>query len=324
VLLCLSIILGGFVAYMRFSVTNYYNASEVAFDIPDIDNGYIPQGIHYQENKQVYLLSGYNNSNAPSPIYLLNDKGELLKKVTLLDENGKDYFGHCGGVAVFNKYLYVAGNYGILVYSFDKLFSAENGDKLELLGKINLKYSDTDYIRTSFITVNNDTLITGEFYRAGNSSIPDSHKFTTKGGDYNQAIAVEFDLSTSYTDNFGVAKKPQKAYSMPDLVQGFAVYGNKIYLSCSYGLAFSNIFEYEKDLLNKRNETSTFLGTQLSVYELDNLNLTYTYKIAPMSEELVFVNDMLIVNCESASNKYIFGKFTDSRHLYATNINKMK
>ena len=44
-------------------------------------------------------------------------------------------------------------------------------------------------------------------------------------------------------------------------------------------------------------------------------------KIAPMSEEIIIVDGKLYTMCESASNKYIFGKFTSSDHCYATDLN---
>ena len=53
---------------------------------------------------------------------------------------------------------------------------------------------------------------------------------------------------------------------------------------------------------------------------LDSSVLKTDLKIAPMSEEIVTVEGQLYVMCESASNKYIFGKFTSAKYCYATDL----
>ena len=53
---------------------------------------------------------------------------------------------------------------------------------------------------------------------------------------------------------------------------------------------------------------------------LDSSVLKTDLKIAPMSEEIEIVDGKLYVMCESASNKYIFGKFTGGKWCYATDL----
>lgn len=331
IVLGISALLGGAIACFRLPVQSYYNASEVAFKIPDIDNGYVPQGMHYEkvdDNTAYYVLSGYMSNDKPSPLYLLDMYGELKTSVTLtVEKDGEyvDYFGHCGGVAVYKDWIYVTGNCELIVYKFSELCSAENGAKLKPLGKISLKNSDNDYVETSFVTVYKDKerLIVGGFYRDGESFL-DSHKIKTATGDYNHALAVEYSLSASaYKSNFGLASSPSKAYSLPDKVQGIALTDDSMYLSTSYHLNFSYIRHYKNYNSTdfKHNEKITVLGYEnITLYELNSENVTKVYKIAPMSEEIAFVNSKLVVNCESACNKYIVGKFTGSKVAYATKL----
>ena len=42
-----------------------------------------------------------------------------------------------------------------------------------------------------------------------------------------------------------------------------------------------------------------------------------------MSEEIVLVDGKTYVMCESASDKYKFGKFTGAKWCYATDLTKM-
>ena len=309
VLLGISALLGGAVAYFRLPVQSYYNASDALFKIPDIDNGYVPQGMHYErvdENTAYYVLSGYMSNDKPSPLYLLDMYGQLKTSVTLTveDENDEfvDYYGHCGGVAVYKNWVYVTGDCELIVYDFKELCNAEQGSKLKPLGKISLNKSENDYIETSFVTVYKDKLITGEFYRDGENYL-DGHKIKTDSGDYNHSIAVEYHLSTAYKNNFGLASSPSKVYSLPDKVQGIALTDDEMYLSTSYHFAFSYICQYSKTDIVKGENKITVLGKEFNVYELNSQNLTKTYKIAPMSEEIAIVNSKLVVNCESACNK---------------------
>ncbi len=326
-IITLSVILGlvalfcGFVGYFHIPVSDYYSASQQAFAIPETGSGYIAQGLTYDNSKEIFILSGYMKDKSPSPLYAVSRDGEYLKKITLKTPEGEDYTGHGGGVATFNKFIYLAsGDTCLYVYSLNDFVSAEDGASLDCLGTIPLNKGEDDYVKASFVTVYGSRLIAGEFYREGNYPTPDSHKFTTKNGDYNQALAVEFLLSSGY--KLGVSPTPDKAYSLPDQVQGVAVNGDKIYLSTSWGLSFSHILEYSKNNLTRQDDI-TILNTTLPLYALDSDSLLNDYKIAPMSEEIAFVDNYLYVNCESASNKYIFGKFTGGKYLYRTDLSKM-
>ncbi len=322
IILGLGVILGGAIGFFRLPVSGYYRASEKAFKIPEIGGGYVPQGMCYDENSQTFILSGYMKDHSKSPVYLVKN-GELVKKVSLLMPDGTDYVGHGGGIDFWGEYLYVTGGSDccIYVYSYADLLESANGEAISCLGAFSLKESNTDYIGNAFVTVYEGRLITGEFYREKSYPTLKSHKITTKAGDYNQALAVEYKLDVSKP--FGIDPTPVKAYSMPDQVQGLTVDNGKIYLSTSWGLSFSKIYEYSEDNLVLQGETE-ILGEKVPLYAMDSASLNKIYKIAPMSEEMVIIDGKLYVNCESASNKYVFGKFTGGKWIYKTDLSKMK
>ncbi|MBR5900692.1 MAG: hypothetical protein IKZ38_04810 [Clostridia bacterium] len=315
-------IFGGAIGYFKLSVNKYYRASEKGFKIPEIGGGYVPQGLHYDEATEQFVLAGYMTDHSASPVYLVNDKGELVKKVTLKMPDGSDYVGHGGGIAIGGMYVYVTGGEDacLYVYNYADLLSAKTGDKLDCVGVFSLKVSDDDYIENAFVTIYGDRLITGEFYREGSYPTLNSHKFNTKAGDYNQALAVEYKLDK--TQPCGIDANVVKAYSLPDQVQGLSVYNNKIYLSTSWSVSFSHILEYDITKLNSEGNIKV-LGQQTQLFALDSASLVYDYKVAPMSEEMAFVNGKLYINCESACNKYIFGKFTGGKWIYKTDLSEM-
>ncbi len=318
----LCLIFACFIGYFRLPVNAYYKASEKMFVIPETNSGYIAQGLCFDNSSNSFILSGYMKDKSPSPLYAVSGEGKYLKKVTLLTDDGKDYKGHGGGVATYGNFIYVAdgGENCLYVYSLSEFNQANEGDKLKCKGTISLEINDQDYLSPAFVTVYKSKLIVGEFYRDKKYPTPESHKITTKAGDYNQALALEFSLSSGY--NLGVSSAPTKAYSLPDQVQGLALYDDKIYLSTSWGLSFSHILEYDENKLVKQKDI-TLLGHNLSLYSLDSASLLNDYKLPPMSEEITFVNGKLFVNCESASDKYIFGKLTGGKYLYATDLTKM-
>ncbi len=314
----------GFRQYFMLSVSDYYKHSEKTFVIPGLGDGLITQGLCYDKEQKIFLVSGYMDKKA-SRIYSVDKTNNKTEKyVCLLDENGNDYKGHVGGIALHNDYIYVAGgkDCNLYVYSYSEFKNAKSGDKLSCLGTFDIKVNEEDYLEIAFVTVKEDELIVGEFYRAKNYETLDSHKIVTKAGDYNQALAVSYKFSSNSNTKFGLNIIPNKAYSLPNLVQGMCFNQNKVYLSTSYGLAFSHINVYDESKLVYQKEINV-LGITLPLYALDSDSLIKSIKIPPMSEEIEFVDNKLYTMCESASNKYIFGKFTSSKWCYATNINAM-
>ena len=315
-----ALVLIGAIGYFKLSVVSYYSASEKEFIIPGLKEDFVPQGMHYDENKGHFLVTGYSSSGEASPVYIVDD--DSYKTVRLKKADGSDFRGHAGGIAVANDYVYIAGGDDrcLYVYSYSEILAAQDGGSVNCKGAFSTKASDNDYVDVSCVTVVKDRIIIGEFYRDIDYPTLDSHKLTTGAGDYNQALAVEFKLSLE--SEFGIDSDPVAAYSLPDHVQGMYFTDEKIYLSTSYGASFSHIFEYDVSRVNKSE--ITVLGTKTTLYELDSSSLSYDYKIAPMSEEIEIVDGRLYVMCESASNKYMFGKLIGGKWCYSTNLEKMK
>ena len=324
----LALVLVGAIGYFKLPVAVYYGASDKAFVIPDIMEGYVPQGMHYCEQEEVLLLSGYRSDGAASPIYVVEageqDHGKLLQKVTLKNEDGTDFVGHGGGIAKYGDFVYVAGDEAILyVYSFADIMAAEQGGSVTCKGSISLKVAEEDYLIPAFVTVYQDTLVLGEFYREEVYPTPESHHMTTKAGDEHYALAVRFKLSADA--EFGIVTEPTVAFSLPAQVQGltFTEDGQRVYLSTSWGLSFSHIMEYDMTKLQREGDI-TVLGKQVPLYSMDSASLIMNHKIAPMSEEMAIVDGKLYVLSESASSKYIFGRLTGGKWCYATDMEKMK
>lgn len=303
--------------YFRIPVQDYYDASEKAFKIPDCNAGFVAQGISYDTDTSSFFVTGYMSDGSASPIYVVNSANGSFKRVRMLSEDGEPFACHAGGLSVTDQYIYIAGGSDGCVYVYDRgeILSAVNDETVACVGAFQTALGDGTDIDVAFTTIHDGKLYVGEFYRDPNYPTEKSHKITTHAGDYNQALAVAYALSDDESAVFGLSEEPVVAYSLPDLVQGMCFHNGKIFLSTSYAVAFSNLYVYEEKSLKQHDGIAG-----IPLYELDSSALTYSVKLPPMSEEIEFIPDenKLYVMCESASNKYIFGKLTGGEWCYAT------
>lgn len=328
-----AVFFGAVIGYFKIPVSGYYKASEKAFEIPGLSDGFIAQGISYDDREDTFFITGYMKDKSASPVYLVKrSEGKKAKAKTLYlkKQDGSDYTGHCGGLTVRGDYIYVAGGgkHCLYVYSYAEAVAAEDRSPLVCKGEFKIETEDqSDYLGVAFVTVWDNELVAGEFYREQNYPTPDAHKRVTKSGETNTAMAVSFAFADGTEGEgetaFGLKKQPSKAISMPGLVQGAYFENGKAVLSTSYGVAFSHLYEYDLEKA-ATGETAKLLGKDLPLYSLDHSSLEKDYKIAPMSEEIVLAGGKTYVMCESASNKYIFGKFTGAKWCYATDLAEIK
>ncbi len=319
------LVLAGARLYFRLPAWSYYRASEKAFVIPGLSDGFVPQGMDYDNRTDLFWITGYMDDGSASPVYFVNrTEGELKKTLYLATEDGEAYDGHAGGIAVNRDYVYVAGGGDccMYVYSCDEMMTAEDGASVKAIGSLSTKYSDEEKVRVSAVGCDGRYLYAVEFYRDPNYSTPENHKYTTPSGERNQALALAYELVTE-GGSFGVEETPAFAITLPDMVQGICFGDNTIYTSSSYGTAFSHVREYDIGLI-PTPQTIQFMGISMPLYHLDATSLRADHKLPPMSEEIVVLEDTLYTMCESASNKYFFGKLTSAKWCYATDLQEMK
>ena len=312
----IAVILLGARLYFRIPVSEYYSHSEKEFTIPDINSGFIAQGLTYDDRSDCFFMTGYMNDKSSSPIYMVEKStNKYVKKLLLQNPDGSEFHGHAGGMTVHGDYIYVAGSGDscLYVFSYEEAVKASDNSTLKSIGTFPMP----DDMSVAFTSSDENVIYAGEFYRAENYKTAENHKMTTSAGDYNQALMFAYRFSDSADALFGIEPEPFEVYSVTDLVQGMDTYNGKLYLSTSYGIAFSHIYVYDKPQSTKNLEIA---GLTLPLYELDSASLTNTFKYPPMSEEIVCIDDRIYTMCESASNKYIFGKLTGAYKCYSTDI----
>lgn len=322
-IICLVVVVGARI-YFRGSSFDYYKASRKAFVIPELNKGFVAQGLCYDDKAKDFLVAGYKLDGA-SPIYVVDSTRNVLKRVSLSNNDGSEFVNHSGGIAIHNDYIYLAGCDDKCLYVFKRsdIYEAENDDKVKCLGIVDFKLSDDDYLRADCLTTDEEGIYVTEFYREENYKTAPSHAVHTIGDDDNNALVVKFNFDDSSNSVYGISTKPVLAMSIPDLTQGIAISSNKVYLSRSYGASSSSIDVYNLDRADS-NKTIEVLSTNVKMLELDSLSMVAQKTIPPMSEEIVIVGDEMYTMCESASDKYIFGKLTSAEYCYATKMEFFK
>lgn len=270
--------------------------------IPGLGSGFCPQGVAYSAEYGLYVLTGYEKGNN-TVVYIVKD--DEATRINVTDADGELLKGHGGGVACAGEFVYIA-NDSRLVYFHIQSFIDAGGKAVAPNG---VKPTDN---KASYCFSDGKNMYVGEFYRPGNYETDERHHYKTPNGDENKAIVSCYAL-----DEHGViaGDYPEYAISVTDLVQGFAVSGDKYMLSRSYGLAHSSL-EYYSGLKRDGDATVTVsfekaeeLGsTVVPLYYLDGTNLYKSLTLPAFAEDLDVVDGRVIVTNESACNSYIVGK----------------
>ncbi len=224
------------------------------FEIPGLDDGAVPQGMgtcpaeYYVYNEEVdkteakiqqyYFISAYMSDGSPSRIYVTGAETGYVGYVTMKTEDGKDFYGHCGGIAINNTRSAVssttANYYTLWVTGESMVYCAKASPEFisqkktiaqEIVEKAGRKADAAEnktiqftasfeancnasfcyyYDDPSSSGVSSDRLYVGEFYRDGNYKTDDKHKLTTPGGYKNTAFMYEYNVTSSTENKYGL------------------------------------------------------------------------------------------------------------------------
>lgn len=290
------LVFGGF-NLVKFAIyKDYYKIETDVCENPGLADGFVCQGIAASEENGVILVSGYMADDSASRIYVTNTENESY--YVSLKKGEEEFTGHVGGIATTGEKVYLASDDTIWIISLAEILAAKSGDSVDVGG------GNPVNVQASFVYTDDKYLYVGEFHGAGKYMLEGHENQTAEGMHY--AICEKYALDD--------LTKPLKAYSIRNKVQGICFTPDgKVVMSTSYGLADSIYYVYDES--KATDSGKTFAGAPL--YYLDNLEKEI--KGPAMSEDLDYYEGEIITLTESASNKYIFGKF-----FFANKIVKLK
>ncbi len=278
---------------------DYFSALEKIAKNPGLSDDYVPQGITCVDN--YFVTTGYMLSGENSRIYLVDKKTKQTKYFSLISQ-GENFTGHTGGLQYINGFFYLA-NEGNSLYKFPAEVIYEEDNQIEIGSPITMNNN------TSFVFARDNFLYVGEFSKDGNYPCDNIISFN---GKTHKAIVSKYELSD--------LTKPIAIYSIPDLVQGFCIKEDgTIILSTSWAVNSSNFYIYEPTNIVKTGTTYD----EAEVYFLTEPSKVV--KAPAMSEDLDIIknsdgSESFITMFESASNKYLYGKFFFANYIAKINF----
>lgn len=294
------LVLGGLNIAKFFIYDDYYEAETALCKNPGLNDGFVCQGIAAVDGEDRILVSGYMADKSPSRIYVTTLDSDSY--YVTLHCDGESYTGHAGGIAVSGEMAYIANGSKIFSFPLGDVLDAKNGDSVNIGSgtKINNK--------ASFLYTDDTYLYVGSFID-DNTKRVEEHIFDTAEG-------THYAICSVYA--IGDLSAPVRIYSIRDLVQGICFTPDgKVVMSTSCGLNSSGYYVY--DLADATESGKILDGAP--VYYLDKPEEKTDGPA--MAEGLDFYKGKIITLTESASNKYIFGKFFFANDIVSLNLREL-
>ncbi len=284
--LALFLLVWGGLNIAKFAIySEYYSVKTNLCRNPGLGDGFVCQGICVAEEDARILVSGYMKDKSASRVYITDYEDNSY--YVSLQKGGEKYTGHVGGIARAGDTVYIASGERLYVLSLKTILNAKNGDSLDIGEGIKVNNE------ASFAYADEKYVYVGEFHDGG--KYVTDHPYETPDGLYH-AIVSRY----SHDD----LTKPDRVYSIRDKVQGICFTPDgKVVLSTSYGLSDSVYYIYNEN--DATDSGKTLDGAP--VYYLNGC--INEIKGPAMSEGLDYYDGKIITMTESASDKYIFGKF---------------
>lgn len=302
------------VYYYGESYNEFYGKTQAEFSIPGLDEGFVPQGMEYEQGNDIFLISGYMANGSASRVYVVN--GEEVNYVTF-SYNGETLTNHFGGITTDGTGVWIGGEGNVYYLKLENLL-AEN-EVVEV--KDVFKAPNGADCLTVYYNYHNsgNCLIVGEFYREGSYDTDPSHHITTECGRENTAVSFAYQINNNNT--YGLLNtNPAFALSTTSQVQGIVITNDQIILSTSYSLPSSTLYFYDNILETDTFERRLFEGLtdEVDTYILDEP--VNTISAPPMTEEIAVKDDSLYILFENACSKYNMFTRVNLENVYSLSL----
>ena len=301
------------VYYYGESYSEFYGKTQAEFSIPGLDEGFVPQGLEYEQGNDIFLISGYMANGSASRVYVVN--GEEVNYVTF-SFNGESLTNHFGGITTDGTGVWIGGEGNVYYLKLESLLS-ENADVVEV-EDVFMAPNGADCLTV----YNGNYLIVGEFYREGSYDTDPSHHITTESGRENTAVSFAYQINNN--DPYGLLENtnPAFALSTTSQVQGIVITTDQIILSTSYSLPSSTLYFYDNILeietVSPERREFEGLTDAVDTYILDEPKSTLS--APPMTEEIAVKDGSLYILFENACSKYNMFTRVNFENVYSLSL----
>lgn len=287
-----------------FETRNYSNYTELC-DIPETENGYVPQGYCTNSEMNLHFISYYHSKSASIIAVVDGASGKKIKTVSL-SSNGKAFKGHAGGIAEDGTYFYVVDEKKIYRMSLAELMLLPDGGTLVMSEFI------TADVKCSYLNSDGKYLYAGEFYTFTTDGSYDTDKshhmaislFETTYSRCNAYLLSE--IYDKFSAEAGDVVIPEMIFTTPNCVQGFARLPDGTFaLATSYGRNNDSFLKYYADVTKSESDFEVeYNGAKVPAYHLCNSSKTETHRQPPMLEGIDDRNGKVSGIFESGAEKY--------------------
>ncbi len=270
----------------------------------------IPQGIDYLEEEDVFLISGYTYPKGYSNIIVVDSDRKQYKK-EIVDENGKSFKWHSGGIAAHNDYVYVTGgNKKCYVLDKNDLLDPDK-EVVKTIGQIK---TDSN---SSFCFVYDNNLFIGEYQYLKKFATNKKHHMVSPNGNFNTAMVFAYPFSDDA--RFGVKDKAIFALSIGSTVQGMCMdKSGRMYLSASSAKWKDSIlYVYDfREVVQTVNSTFKYHGDTIPVYIFEDKAMIAKIKVPPNAEGVTSYKNDVYILFESASTRFKYGWLFGTQYVF--------
>lgn len=288
-----------------FGARSYSDYSELC-EIPETENGYVPQGYCFSESKNLHFISYYHGENASVISVVDAESGSRIKTLSLKKSNGKDFKGHAGGIAEDGKYFYIVDGKKIYRFDMNEVLAAADGEYL-----VFDKYITTD-VKCSYLNSDGTYLYAGEFYTFTTDGSYDTDKshhialslFETSYARCNAYLIS--DIEAAFSSDANEAVVPEMIFTTPNCVQGFARKPDGTFaLSISYGRNNNSSLRLYEDVTKGEEAFAVDYGdASVPAYNLSKKSQTADLRQPPLLEGIDDMNGKTAGIFESCADKY--------------------
>lgn len=277
---------GDFPQYAEF-----FDVSEQGPIVPGLKQGLIPQGMHYIKSHNWIITTSYRDDKRASVLTIIDAQtGSLVKTIHMMLDDNVPYSGHAGGIAVSEKYVWLANNYNMYQLSLDAIVQAPDNSNMKFIGKFKT------HTKASFGSYTEGVLWVGEYYSTSPGYDTDSsHKLVGRDGKKYNAWLVGYKLDpvtdmvpADKVDSSDTPVVPDYIFNITDRVQGATVLSDQILLSQTNGASYSSLIKYAAKMTDAPYDYIRLNGVSVPHWFLDDVNSDSLNM--PSSAEGNFVN----------------------------------
>ncbi len=299
------------------SYTDFLASSEKSFLVPALAEKMVPQGMDIWKERGWLMISGYFDDASTSDCSVLvavdMKTGAYVGEYYLTNADGTPHTSHAGGVAITDKDIYIASSSTLYRIPLAAVLEAGQCGKLQIVDSFAVP------VRASFCNYSEGYLWVGDFQYGTSYPTQRYQYMKNRDGLMYCAWTVGYELDPSTENGIKASAMVDGKYATPDIIlsmteriQGFAVVGDKIALSQSYGRTNkSTIMLYDSPIGTAAHSSYKLNGVEVPVYFLDSKQNQKLVTALPMSEGLAAMDGKLYILFESGANKYANGGGTD-------------